>query len=239
MTFGFHFIFPCVKIVRFVEELLKFKGLDEAGRGWQNHQVDRHSGIFFGYFWTWGRSYHWQVMDIRMIDHHLSLDVRFILLCFEDAWNTTGSQPKRPHYVCWSCLMVKLHHCWKLIRRHQIIVSARSNLLQIPCSLSRPEDGFMPQICKKWLYTKGTERPPRAVASQASEVSQSRIQNKGTCGWLSRDVQKTRVGQMNKCFSNYRQDVFLICLLFILLLRTWVMDLMAVGAKRWKSLGLH
>ena len=68
--------------------------------------------------------------------------------------------------VRWSCLMVKLHHCWKLIRRHQIIVSARSNLLQIPCSLSRPEDGFMPQDLYNFIY-KVTERPWRAVASQA------------------------------------------------------------------------
>lgn len=67
--------------------------------------------------------------------------------CFED----TGSHPKPPNDVRWSCLMVQLHHCWKLIRRHQIIVSARSNLLQIPCSLSRPEDGFMPQI---YIYIK-------------------------------------------------------------------------------------
>ena len=85
----------------------------------------------------------------------------------------------------------------------------------------------MPQDLYNFIY-KVTERPWRAVASQASEVYQSRYQNKGTCCCLSQDVQKTWMGQMKKC-CNYRQDVVL---LHILLLRTWVMELMVVGAKR-------
>lgn len=184
-----------------------------------------------GYSWKWGRWYHWQVaVDIIAIEHHLSLDVRFIPFVFEDASKTQDHIPNHRmmfvEAVWWcNCTIVESWSGGTRLSSQQEATFSRYLALWA---------GQKMGSCHRFVY-KVTERPPRAVASQASEVYQSRKQNKGTCGCLSQDVQKTRMGQMKKCF-NYRQDVVL---LYILLLRTWVMELMVVGAKRWKSLGLH